>query len=363
MLLPVSLEEQGFFDALICVSWPNAATFHRVLACHATPTIYLVGYDFERRWLAQFSRRRAQAFRVPSLGRAEKSELVGQADDPSLVWPEPPARVAAPVETAPVGGEFRIWSFEEKIARKGIGRSAAEGEDLVTATYVSFIGDAYAYLTASNKVPVITELVSGRVDESYAIPRRRLEQIKPGDVVVFREGGKRDVIHALADKALGVDAAGIREMAARWQCSLRESKMSEGALFEALVAVGCARGRAAVSNWLHDDSMIGPQLESDLSAIARVIGDQTLLRDASKVWETIRRLKGVHQAAGKRLLHVLLRELPKRIGELRGGRTRIEIENTIGAWIVQVETIAPASEPCPRSHVNSLLWDEGDDLV
>jgi hypothetical protein len=361
VLLPASLEHYGFFDALICVSWPNAATFQRVLACHSTPVIHLLGYEFERRWLAQFSRRRAQAFRVPSLGRAEKSELIGQVDNPSIDWPEPPARVA-PIEAVPVDDGFRIWSFEEKIIRKGLGRSAADGEDLVSASFVSFTGDAYAYLTASNKLPVITELVSGRVDESYAIPRRRLEHIKPGDVVVFREGGKRDVIHALADQRMGAKAADIRRMAARWQHSLQASNLGEAAIFQALVTEGCARTMATVRNWLHDDVMIGPQNESDLAVIARITKDEGLMLDKPRVWQAIRLLKGEHQAAGMRLLQVLLRELPKRVGELRGGRTRIEIENTIGAWIVQVDSIAMAAEPCPRSQVNSLLWDEGGDL-
>ncbi len=364
VLLPASLQEQGYFDALICVSWPNTATFQRVLACHAAPTIYLVGYDFEQRWLAQFGRRRAQAFRVPSLGGAEKSELIGHAGDVSIAWPEPPSRVA-PVEVAPVSGEFHISSFEEKITGKGkgIAQPAVDGEDdLVAATFVSFVGDAYAYLTASNKVPVITELVSGRGDESYTIPRRRIEQIKPGEVVVFREGGKRDVIHALADERMGDKAMGIRALAAQWQHSLRESNLSEAELYESLVAAGCSRGEAAVRNWLYDESMIGPQSESDVTAIARATGDETLLRNVSRVWQAMQNLKGQHQAAGRRLLHVLLRELPNRVGELVGGRTRIEIENTIGAWIVQVESIAPAPVQCPRSQVNSLLWDEGDDF-
>ena len=163
MLLPAALDEHDFFDALIWVSWPNAATFYRVLACHATPAIYVVGYDFERRWLSDSSGVR-RALRVPSLGRAEKSALVGHADDPTITWPEPPPR-AAPVIPSPTEGEFRIWTFEEKIARKGIARPAADGEDVVSATFVSFIGDAYAYLTASNKLPVITELLAGSVGE------------------------------------------------------------------------------------------------------------------------------------------------------------------------------------------------------
>jgi hypothetical protein len=359
VLLPRSAGERGFFDAVICTSWPNALNFERLISQHVAPTIYLAAYPFERRWIDQFRYRRAHTQRVPSIAAVAKSELVGFPSDFVIRWPEPVRRPIHETATTPAKSkEFKIWDFEERIVRRGISRPAAAGEEMVATRLVTFLGDAYAFLTKSCKLPVITELVSGGVREGYAIPRRVLEAIHVDDVLVFREGGRRDVIHALADSALGVKATQIRFLAAHWQRALRESGLSDTELLDALQRVGCNRSLGVVRYWLADESMIGPQNETDVTAIAQATSNDELMRDAARTWQAIRVLRGEHQSAGMRLLHVLLRELPGRVGELRDGRTHIEIENTIGAWIVQVESIAEHVEARPRSQINTLLWDE-----
>ena len=60
------------------------------------------------------------------------------------------------------------------MTRKGMMPVGAAGEETFPATLVSFTGDAYAFLTDSFSVPVITDLVSGTVGDNYKVPRKRL---------------------------------------------------------------------------------------------------------------------------------------------------------------------------------------------
>src|SRR5207245_1017520 len=119
-----------FFRTLICIAWPNAVNFERVISQHAAPTVHIVAYPFERRWLGQFERRRAHAQRVPSLDASAKSHLVGFPSDLSVQWPEPPnPPTHKPPDIPAEPNGFKIWNFEKKIIRKGISRPAAVGEE------------------------------------------------------------------------------------------------------------------------------------------------------------------------------------------------------------------------------------------
>ena len=106
--------------------------------------------------------------------------------------------------------------------------------------------------------------------------------------------------------------------------------------------------------------MIGPQSKADLEAIAYAVGDQKLLEASTSIWEAIHILRGEHLSAGMRLSRILLEKLPERLDEIQEGRTRIEIDNTTSAWVVQVESVSDRVEMSPRSYVNALLWDTDD---
>jgi hypothetical protein len=285
----------------------------------------------------------------------EKSRLLGLPGDAG--WPADPAPPTSPAMSS-YNGDARI-DLEERITRKGLIPVGTAGEETTPAKLVSFSGDAYAFLTDTFKVPVITDLVSGAT-ASDKDRRRQVADIHAGDVLVFRESGRRDVIQALADAQIGPDAPAIRERAARWHRALRESGHDEATLMAELQEVNCPRTLQTVRGWLADDSMIGPQTKADLEAIAYAAGDQKLLNEVSSVWAAIHTLRGEHLSAGMRLSRILLEKLPERLGEIQEGRTRIEIDNATSAWVVQVEGVSERAELRPRSYVNTLLWDTED---
>jgi hypothetical protein len=351
--------ETGSFELLICTAWPNSANFGKLVRQYAAPLIYLVAYPFECRWLQRFNRRQRTAERVPDIKPSEKSELLGISG--GTTWPAEPV-VEIPADIYTDTEEDRGYDFEERLARGGLVPAAEPGEEVVAARLVHLSGDAYAFLTETSRIPVITDLVSGTAGENYKIPRRRPEQLRIGDFLIFRDGGRRDVIQALADAQLGAEAPRIRELAARWHKALRESEMNETALLNELDEVGCPRTLQTVRAWLGSDAMIGPQTRADLEAIAYAVGDQKLLNEVPDIWEAIKTLRSEHLSAGMRLSRILLKRLPEHLGELREGATRIDIDDATSAWVVQVEGIAEQTAMRPRSHVNTILW-HNEDLV
>lgn len=358
VLLPSNAAENGFFERLVCAVWPNSGQFDHLLRKHTAPLIYLIAYPFECRWLHAFRRRQKSVSPVPSLKSSEKSELLGLTGDHE--WPE--EATSPPSLDGFSGNSPPEYDFEENFSRRGMLPPTEPGQDSVAARLVSFAGDAYAFLTETLRIPVVTELVSGAVGDGYKVPLRKLSDIRAGDVLVFRDGGRRDVIRALADAQLGPQAAVLRETAARWHRALRQSGLGEATLIDELDKVKCPRTPQTVRSWLTDDSMIGPQTRTDLEAVAYALGDEKLLQDASEIWKAIQVLRSEHLSAGTRLSRILLEKLPQRRAQLREGRAHIEIDDATGAWIVQVESIADRTELRSRSQINTVLSYE-EDLV
>jgi hypothetical protein len=354
VLLPTKTPDTTFYDRLICTSWPGSRSFRPLARKYLSPRLTLIGYPFESQWLYSFSAKERAAQRIPDITPQEKSALVGV--NAALPWSQAPDRLSAEKPT-PHSSAHPLLDLEDRMTRKGI-LAAVAGEETVPAKLVSFVGDAYAFLTESYRVPVITDLISGCVSSNAGVPRRVVSDLRVGDALVFRERGRRDVILALADHQLGPDAPAIREMASRWHRALRESGLDETTLVQELKDVNCPRTLQTVRGWLADDSMIGPQSRTDLEAIAYALGSQALLNEIPDIWAAIHRLRGEHLSAGMKLSRILLEKLPERLIEISEGRTRIEIDNSTSAWIVQVDDISPTEELRPRSYVNVLLWDQ-----
>jgi hypothetical protein len=357
VLSMAGIERHGFYDTLICIAWPNFERFNRLVDMCIAPVVYVLAYSFERDWLERFHRRREvyERARVQNIGSGEKFDLTGINEEGSEQWAE--ERKPAPLLLGEQ--ESRKWNTEELIAHVGTPRMAEPGEETVSARAVSFVGQAFAFITERYRLPVVTDVVTGNAGENFKIPRRRIDAIRANDFIVFRDGGRRDVIHAMADAQLGSKAAAIRETASRWHKALRESGLTEDALMNELIAVKCSRSLPTVRYWLSDES-IGPQHQPDLVAIAYALADDALLQQADIIWEAIRILRSEHLSAGMRLAHVLMAKLPSELGKVRDGGTRIEIDNAVSACVVEVEHIADQPKPCPRSQANSLIWEHGE---
>jgi hypothetical protein len=271
------------------------------------------------------------------------------------IWLEENAKEASPPST--ISTDTGIWHFEQRLraARKGIAALPAVATDTVPARYISFVGNGYAFLTESHKLPVATALVSGIVRPNQKLPERTVLEIKAGDFIVFPESGEREFIQMVADKGIGTTAPQLRKLARRWKDALQKSGLTPEQFHQQAKGFNRPRHPATIRYWFADSSQIGPREKDDLVLIALVTGDKTLEAEIDDVRLAIERLWSAHLSAGMRLRDALLQRLPQVMGQVEENGTKVDLGELGSAWIVQVDAIAPNDELRGRSEINRLL--------
>ncbi|HEX3799665.1 MAG TPA: DrmE family protein [Verrucomicrobiae bacterium] len=352
---PRTLPEDSVFDRLICISWPGWYSLKQIADILVAPRITVLAYPFEGRWLSQCKRRLRLCPDVPTVTAAEKTVLVATDKSTPAIWLEDNATKASPPSM--VSTDTGIWHFEQRLraARKGIAASPAVVTDTVPARYVSFIGDCYAFLTESHKLPVATALVSGSARANQKLPERTVLDIKPGDFIVFPESGNREFVLEVADKRIGPPASKLRKLARKWKAALQNSGLSPEQFYQQAKSFNRPRHIATIRYWFADNSQIGPREKDDLVLIALVTGDKELESETDDVRLAIESLWSAHQSAGVKLRDALLQKLPQVMGQVEENGTQVDLDELGSAWIVQVDAIASNDELRGRSEINRLL--------
>ncbi len=360
---PRTLPEDGYFDRLICVSWPGWHSLKQIADILVAPRITVLAYTFEGRWLNQCKRRLRLRPNAPTITPVEKLGLVAQTKSTASVWPEDNPTDTPPTLT--ISTDTEIWNFEQRLraARKGLAALPTVATDTVSARYVSFVGDAFVFLTETHKVSVATELVSSRVRQNQKLPERDVSNIKPGDFLVFPESGERELVQELADKLIGPTAPEIRKLARMWKGALQNSGMTPEEFLIQARNFNRPRHRATIRNWYADTLQIGPREKDDLVLIALVTGNSELDANIEDVRLAIERLWSAHQSAGVRLRDVLLQRLPQVINQVEENGTQIDLGELGSAWVVHVDSIASNSEMRGRGEVNRLLWEQASSNI
>lgn len=352
---PRTLPEDSSFDRLICVSWPGWYSLKQVADMLVAPRITVLAYPFEGRWLSQCKRRLRLRPEAPTVTASEKTGLVATDKSTPAIWPENNGAEASPPST--ISTDTGIWHFEQRLraARKGIAVSPAVATDTIAVRYVSFVGDFYAFLTESHKLPVATALVSGSTRANQKLPERTVLDIKPGDFIVFPESGDREFVLEVADKRIGPPAPKLRTLARKWKTALQNSGLSPEQFHQQAKSFNRSRHIATIRYWFADNSQIGPREKDDLVLIALVTGDKELESETDDVRLAIESLWSAHQSAGVRLRDALLQKLPQVMGQVEENGTQVDLGELGSAWIVQVDSVASNDEPRGRSEVNRLL--------
>jgi len=354
---PRTLPEDSYFDRLICVSWPGWYSLKQVTDLLIAPRISVLAYPFEGRWLNQCKRRLRRRPDAPTVTAVEKAGLVATDKKTPAIWLEDNATEAPPPSA--VSTDTGIWHFEQRLraARKGIAASPPVATDTVPARYVSFVGDSYAFLTESHKLPVATALISGIVRPNQKLPERTVLEIKAGDFIVFPESGEREFVQMVADKGIGATAPQLRKLARRWKDALQKSGLTPEQFHQQAKSFNRPRHPATIRYWFADSSQIGPREKDDLVLIALVTGDKPLEAEIDDVRLAIERLWSAHLSAGMRLRDALLQRLPQVMGQVEENGTKADLDELGSAWIVQADAIASNDELRGRSEINRLLWE------
>ena len=340
---------------IVLGSWPRQSLLDQLVGSCAAPDIRVVSYGYEQRWLAGYVRRRELARRSWRIEGPERTRLLGL---PASDRPTTQPRSTTPVEIASLDellAAVRMEGFRAR-GRKGTPGAEADSVDVVEACYVGFAGQTYAHLTPTHRVPRVNAILRGQRSAKGAVEQVVVEDLQPGDSILFRNVGDSDVISLLAEQMYGSRYVDARKLAEEWRPVLRRIGSEASYIHRQLRRYGLSQQLSTVHRWLHDPSLIGPQNEADLRIIADVARDRWLQDHHTEVFEAIRNVRGAHMSAGTRLTDILLAELPDKLSMIGDRETRLEL--TLGdVWIVQVEEVLTVAEPRSYVEVNRLLWD------
>lgn len=383
---PRTLPDEGDLPELVCIAWHRAEFFQRVAAQLVTPRLSVLTYPFEQIWLAQCHRRLRQPPRLPTLTPALKLDSFGSMP-PSFEWPDDLITSADVVTAIPT--TFDVFQFESRSRNlRKDAESAMNKHDSVPCRYVSFVGDKYAYLSLTHRVPVATELLSSIGSAvSQKLPERLLSEIHSSDFVVFPLSGDHDLLAEIANRRLGYNATNVRALAGLWRNALlhpartKASAMAlitgqpqpvpsgtpdepwelDSARFQRLAELLGHRVTAAVArDWFNSDERLGPGrgpdgLRRSLEVIAKVTAHSELERSLDDVFRAVCDLRSAHQSAGVELRKALLKSLPSELGRIEEGGSLIDLGELGSAWVVQVDFIAELQEYRGATEVNRLL--------
>ena len=352
------IPSDSVLDTVIVASWLKSEGMTRLLNLYLAADVRVIAAPFEQKWLSGLTRRRQATQRRVGLDRSTKLSILGLTPSDAIAddidsGVTPPSTESAPESFVPSEELDKLEGWTRR-RRKGQVADDVDDHDRRDARYVGFVGETYAYVTVGRSLPVVTDLVRGVSAGQAKVPLTTIDRLRPGEFVLFRDQGDRDVISLFAEHELGSTLYKKRRaVAERWRAVLTGIGSSHGEISRRLREVGISKHPATIRSWLLDSDKIGPGSRADLAAIARAAGQPDTW--VSEVWDAIADIRGAHIAAGQKLSQFLLSELPKKLRAV--GETETRVDLTFGhAWVVEIDEIGEI-ETRSYTEVNRLLWE------
>lgn len=256
--------------------------------------------------------------------------------------------------------EIKLNEFRRQRILKSINEDS--GGQKVSARCVAFNQGSFAFLTESYSVPVINELLGGKT-KAEKIPQKKIKDISPGDFLLFRESGGRNLIREMAD--LGLSKSGkseLRNTASAWREALkkiyeRENKSLSRVKAE-LKKYDCDRNELTIKNWLFDENQIAPGEDSDILAIAAAADDEKLLKNYDDLIHAVSQVRGAHLQAAKQIARLLEKRVKGDLSELSETSAEIKVSGLGKVFIVCVESIDANTTEIPGHKANRLLKEK-----
>ena len=346
------------WDGIVCTAWPNRQKFRRLRNLAITRDIKVLTYPFEEEWLTGYRRYERRSLLSNSMDCEALACLVGM--DPALLQFRETHVATDENETV----ELPISRIQERVTRRSVPRpsTATDDDESKLARLVNFYGGCHALLTEWCELHVLDQLIDGTGDVSGALPRKTVSELQVGDVVLFRDGGDKDLIRVLAEDSLGEDEyQGLRRVAELWKSALKRLGHDPAVVRRQLLQQGIQSTEATIDGWLNNPDRIGPQDAEAIDAIARAAGDGELQANLSEVKEAIRKIRVEHQRVGKRLTELVLREIQDNALVAGNEPTYLDLDYA-KALTVRVADVAPEFLRYPVHQVNRILWVD-DDII
>jgi hypothetical protein len=298
-------DDNGDMPSAVIPGWFRRNRMSMLLEPPIAETLYLVLYGIEHKWYDQFvlSRRKASETRLASSGRARLFPGIEG-------WEKHGKEIREPIKQYNQSELDDLESIHSQVQvayRQHVYKtSRSDGsEEEIPAYLVIFEGSSYGFLTESYKANVVTHLIDAVIeqeDERADIRQSSVEDLRPGDVLLFHKGSDKDVIRIAADAIL---PSGVRTTSSLWRRSLLKY-VSDGAMtteevWRRLKSAGCQLTQNTIGLWLEDEDMIAPKHERDIRIIVEVTSDKAFIDGIDDVLRAISEVRGAHLRASHQL--------------------------------------------------------------
>lgn len=220
----------------------------------------------------------------------------------------------------------RFWESLREHLPGGMSPAVQDRDFFIKARIVILADNRKVCLREDMHVIEISELVEGQADFEISgkkYPRRRVDQLKEGDLIVLRTSGSGEYLVDFADVLMEADGNGnLRATALDWKPQLSQALLVHGS--EKITLLLNSKGHG-ISNhrylWMWTtDLVIRPQsrqLFLDLINILNSLGFGLKEGDpfaaATKRWEKMKEIIRYHGKAGRKIRQALLERLRKMI--------------------------------------------------
>lgn len=222
--------------------------------------------------------------------------------------------------------QSRFWESLRERLPENMPTVVQDREFFIKARIVLLTDNRKIFLREDMHIIEISELIEGQTDDEKfgkRYPRRRVDELKEGDLIVLRTSGSGDYLIDFANALMEADGNGnLRAMALDWKPLLRKALMLSGS--EKITSLLEAKGHNVANHryiWMWTtDLVIKPQSKQlflDLMDILINLGFGLKEGDpsgsANERWKRMKEIVRYHVTAGQKIRTALLERLRKMI--------------------------------------------------
>ncbi len=321
----INYDEIGAIDAsydyAIAAGWPGPDLFSKLAYSRVAQKIVAVLYDIETGPLKSFLRDIETSKRSYIISEREKQEIIGTSaqtafsglaladflKDPDIQETKSASNVASQetpstLDAALTRASYNIDLFSVPWTERPRMIGGADASDKVEARYVALSNDNGIYMSPDFRVSTVNL-------QRKDFKRKGAEEMEPGDLVVFRPGGEKDMLRTIA-RRIYPNAYDLHSATAvEWKEWLRQLGDDAGEIWKVLAGRGLNRNIMTIANWVSNPDLIGPFHAGDLKIIAEATGNRSYVARLIEVVNSIRFVRGAHVEAGFQLSQLLLAKL------------------------------------------------------
>jgi len=303
------------YDVAIMAGWPGKHLFSKLFNSGITDKIESVLYRNEIAILNSYFKQKEKAEEAVRLTPEQKAEIIGC--DPTLFNKEEGSHTSTSASSENTEIELDGVESKEKISifnvdwskRPGLPPVSVQQQgQAVEAFYVSFNNDRCVYLTQTHKLPVIDP-------RTHQYKNKAVAELAGGDIVVFRQGGDREILKEIAKKIYPESYENFIVLASEWKCWLNTLGNDASEIWMKLSEYGLQRNITTITNWIKNEDLIGPKNPNDILVIAEATEHSENIEKAAQIATAVKELRGIHVEAGFKLTKLLMTRLSQDLHE------------------------------------------------